>query len=279
MRLRVPVDLLIVSVCTILLIIVITLLPSDVLRIILGLPFILFFPGYTLISALFHRKGSLSAIERVALSFGLSIAVVPLIGLILNYTWEIKLYPILTSVSLFILGSSLVAFYRRWRLPQDERFEPRLRINMPQWGEGRLDRALTLLLILSIAGAIGTMGYVVATPKVGERFTEFYILGPESNAENYPQELIPGEEGRVILGIGNQEQQVAEYRVEITFDGEMAGEIGPIILDHDGEWEQEVSFAPTKTRPKQKVEFLLYKGASAELYQTLHLWLDVKATP
>jgi uncharacterized membrane protein len=46
---------------------------------------VLFFPGYTLISALFPRKDSLSGVERLALSFGLSIAVVPLIGLILNY--------------------------------------------------------------------------------------------------------------------------------------------------------------------------------------------------
>ncbi len=91
MRLKLPTDLLVVNVSTLLLIIVISLLPSDVLRIILGLPFVLFFPGYTLISALFHRKGSLSDIERVALSFGLSIAVVALIGLILNYTWEITL--------------------------------------------------------------------------------------------------------------------------------------------------------------------------------------------
>ena len=73
------------------------------LRIGLGLPFVIFFPGYTLLSALFPKRDDLSGIERVALSFGLSIAVVPLIGLILNYTpWGIKLYPILTSITLFI---------------------------------------------------------------------------------------------------------------------------------------------------------------------------------
>lgn len=279
MRLKLPTDLLAVNVSTLLLIIVISLLPSDVLRIILGLPFVLFFPGYTLISALFHRKRLLSAIERVALSFALSIAVVPLIGLILNYTWEITLYPILTSVSLFILGTSVVAFYRRWRLPQDERFEPRLRINMPRWGESRLDRGLTLLLILSVVGAIGTLGYVIATPKVGERFTEFYILGLDGKAENYPRELTLGEYGRVILGIVNQEDETTEYRVEIAFDGEMVEKIGSLILDHEGEAEQEVSFAPVRAGPNQKVEFQLYRGVSAELYQTLHLWIDVKEAP
>ncbi|MHB8987039.1 MAG: DUF1616 domain-containing protein [Eubacteriales bacterium] len=42
-------------------------------------------------------------IERVALSFGLSIAVVPLVGLILNYTpWGIRLAPILASLLVFV---------------------------------------------------------------------------------------------------------------------------------------------------------------------------------
>jgi len=276
MRSKVPVDLLVVSVSTILLIIVITLLHSDVLRIVLGLPFVLFFPGYTLIAALFHRRGSLGDVERVALSFGLSIAVVPLIGLILNYTWEIKLYPILTSVSLFILVASVAAFYRRWQLPQGERFEVRLPINMPRWGESKLDRVLTLVLVLSIAGAIGTLGYVIAAPKGGERFTEFYILGLDGKAEGYPEEFTMGDEGRVILGIVNREHEVTEYRVEITFDGEAVEEVGPIMLDHKAKWEQEVSFAPVRAGPNQKAEFLLYKGGGVEPYLALHLRIDVE---
>ena len=63
----------------IVLITVITLFPSNILRIILGLPFVLFFPGYTLMAALFPRRESVSGIERLVLSFGLSIAVVALI--------------------------------------------------------------------------------------------------------------------------------------------------------------------------------------------------------
>jgi len=56
------------------------------IRIILGLPLVLFLPGYSLIATLFPRKDDLDAIERIALSFGLSIAIVPLLGLALNYT-------------------------------------------------------------------------------------------------------------------------------------------------------------------------------------------------
>ena len=61
-------------------------------RIILVLLLVLFLPGYSLIAALFPRKNDLDGIERIALSFGLSIAVVPLLGLALNYTVSLALY-------------------------------------------------------------------------------------------------------------------------------------------------------------------------------------------
>ena len=42
---------------------------SGALRIVFGLCLVLFFPGYSLLSALFPKKGGFSSIERVALKF------------------------------------------------------------------------------------------------------------------------------------------------------------------------------------------------------------------
>ena len=75
MRIRVTNELLLFNIITVLLIIVITFFPSSALRIVLGLPFVLFLPGYMLIAALFPRKNQLDVIERIALSLGLSIIV------------------------------------------------------------------------------------------------------------------------------------------------------------------------------------------------------------
>jgi uncharacterized membrane protein len=92
-------------------------------RIILGLPLVLFLPGYSLIATLFPRKDDLDGIERIALSFGLSIAIVPLLGLALNYTpFGIRLSPVLIVLSVFTISLALGAYVRRSMIPEKERF-------------------------------------------------------------------------------------------------------------------------------------------------------------
>ena len=61
------------------------------------------------------REGMIWTVpERIALSFGLSIAVVPLIGLLLNYTPHgIRLAPALLGLSVFTILLALVAYVRR----------------------------------------------------------------------------------------------------------------------------------------------------------------------
>jgi hypothetical protein len=118
-------DLILVNLLSSLLIAVIAFFPNSPVRIILGLPFILFFPGYMLICALFPRKENLDMVERLTLSMGLSIAVTSLIGLMLNYTpFGIRLYPVTFSLFLFMLLMSAVAVYRRRIIYSEDAFAP-----------------------------------------------------------------------------------------------------------------------------------------------------------
>ena len=286
MKAKLDKDLWLIGILTILLAVVIAFFPSTIARTILGLPFLLFFPGYTLMAALFPKKGSLGGVERVALSFGLSIAVVPLIGLVLNFTpWGIRLDPILISLAVFIIATSGVAAYRREKLAPEERFRVLFNVRLPSWqGQSMPDKVLSVVLAVAIVGAIGTLGYAVATPRVGEKFTEFYILDLDGKAENYPTELKVGEEGRVIVGIVNHEQEEASYRVEVWIDGEKAklridGEDRDEIiveLENEEEWTEEVGFVLQKAGEKQKVEFVLYKDGEPYFEEPLHLWIDVE---
>ena len=92
-------------------------------RIILGIPLVLFLPGYSLIAALFPKKNDLDVIERVALSFGISIAITSLLGLALNYTsWGIRLLPVVIALSGFIISVSILAYSRRLKIPERESF-------------------------------------------------------------------------------------------------------------------------------------------------------------
>ena len=275
-------ELALVLLLSVLLVIIIVALPSNPLRVVLGLPYILLFPGYTLVVALFPGKDDLGGVERLALSLGLSIAAIPLIGLILNYTpWGIGLYPILVAILVFIVVASVIASYRRHQLPADERFSLRFNVNLHEWTALRgWDRALGVVLIVLTMGAIGTVAYAAAVPGAGEGFTEFYILGPGGMAEGYPERLALGEKGMVILGIVNNEHENdLEYRVEILIDGEINETVGPLELDHEQQWEEEVSFTPATAGDGKQVEFLLYQQDDTDPSGSLHFRIDVAGLP
>ncbi len=235
----------------------------------------LFFPGYTLAAALFPKRDNLGSMQRAALSFGLSIAIAALIGIILNYTpWGIRLYPVLIALTAFTLTTSVVALYQRHRLPDFEWPNISFNLSLAFWKRQRFVGKISfIILIVAILGVAGTLGYVIATPMVGERFTEFYILGSGGKGENYPKEIVVGEQAKVIVGIINREHETMRYQVEITIEGIIDSEIGPVVLAHEGQWEQEVSFTLAKVGDKQKVDFILYK--EGQRHSQLHLWIDV----
>ena len=138
------------------------------------------------------------------------------------------------------------------------------------------NRVLSIILVIIIMGALGALGYIIATPKVGEKFTEFYILGLEVKATDYPKELRVGEEGRAIVGIINREHATVSYWVEVKIDGVKNNQVQTITLEYDEKWEEIVSFTPDRAGDNQKVEFLLYKSGEGEPYLKLHLWVNVK---
>jgi hypothetical protein len=85
-------------------------------RYVLGGIFILFLPGFMLISVLYPRGNEIDELERLALSIGLSLAIVPLVGLVLNYTpWGITLAPIMISLAFFAEALAFGALVRKYQ--------------------------------------------------------------------------------------------------------------------------------------------------------------------
>ena len=93
-------------------------------RYLLGSLFVLFLPGYSFIKALFPRKvpiptrsEELDNIERIALSIGMSLALVPITGLLLNYTpWGIRVTPVTLSLLALTLAFAIAAVIREFSL-------------------------------------------------------------------------------------------------------------------------------------------------------------------
>jgi len=252
--------------------------PLPILRLFLGLAFVLFVPGYTLQAALFPCADDLDGPERLALSFGLSIAVIAPFALILDaLPWSLRLWPIVTAEGLFIAVCSLVAWYRRWRLPKEERFRLVVKVDVKDWwaAQDRTNRILYGIVTGAILTATISAIAIVVLPKPGERFTEFYILGPEGLAENYPHEAVVGQPVAVTVGIANHEDVPAEYSLAIISEELLVGQAGPVRLEPGAVDERSVSFTPLVAGDDVEVVFLLYRDGGKEPYRSLRLWLKV----
>lgn len=88
--------------------------PAIYLRNMLGIIFLLFLPGYSLIKALIPNN-LINIIERLALSLGFSIVLISIIGLALNYTpWGVRITSISLSTLTLIFLFSTVALVRQY---------------------------------------------------------------------------------------------------------------------------------------------------------------------
>lgn len=95
--------------------------PLVYVRYVLGAAFILGLPGYALVKALFPRKKEMDSIERASLSMGLSLALVPMVGLLLNYTpWGIRLTPIILSLLALTAAFAAAALVREYQVNTEE---------------------------------------------------------------------------------------------------------------------------------------------------------------
>ena len=234
------------------------LVPADIVLIrILTLPLVLVLPGYALTSALFPRR-ALGIPEHLSFSLGLSLAVVILGGLALNWTpfglrassWAVLLAGI-------TLGASAVALVRQRRQS----------VSAPEWLRvGNAGFTLRQALLLGLAAAI-VCGAVAVSIIGAERqphpgFTQLWILpAGGANAEN-----------AVRLGVSNMESSAMEYRLDVNVDGKVVKEWPAIDLEPNKKWEATLVLLPTGS--VTRVEADLYRAdAPTTIYRHVVLWL------
>lgn len=296
------------------------------LRVAFGLAFLLFVPGYAIVAAVWPQasrenhnsadegragadeldESGIDGIERVALSFGMSIALSPLVGFALNFTpFGIRLTPIVFAIGSFSLLATAIAAHRRWQLPPEERFrvayEPvlddvRTSLFDP---ETRYDTVLNLLLAIALLVAVASVGYTVAVPDRGDRYTEFYLLTEDEDGElisdGYPTEFVQGEPQSLVVGVTNQEHERVNYtaivaiqRVEFQNNSSRVLESTrldrwDIQLSNNETWQLQHTVAPPMTGSELRLTYFLYRGEPPETlttetaYRELHIWVNVSS--
>ncbi|MGB9979477.1 DUF1616 domain-containing protein [Methanobacterium sp.] len=136
------------------------------------------------------------------------------------------------------------------------------------------DKSLSIILIIAIIIAVVGTIYIVVFPQPGEKFTEFYILGPNGKAGDYPTNLTAGESGNLTIGIVNHEYANSTYQLVVK-NNQTILKNENIILTNDNKTEIPFKFNLPKGK-NQSVEFLLYKLPDTQnIYRSLNLTVDV----
>jgi uncharacterized membrane protein len=248
-----------------------------VIRVPLGLAYLLFVPGYCLTAALFPARDDIDRLERVGLSLGLSIAWLPVLALILaQLPRGLSLWPILlgelTSAMLFLA----LAAWRRGRLPSGIRFTAGRWRPIPWWRALRAaDRQIYLFCAVAILLAGLALVWTLLIPSPNRYMTEFYVLGPTGQAVDYPRQAVVGQPVTVTVGIVNREGVRCTYRVQLTAAGQQLFATPPIVLQNEQAWEQPAHYALSRAGDSQPVQLLLYRDDGTEPYRILRLWMDV----
>ena len=260
------------------------LLPVPFLRIPLGLVAVLLAPGYALVEATFPKRADLDGVARLGLSFGLSIAVLPLLALLLdNLPWGIRLWPMTISLALWILLVGAVAAWRRSRVSSAEAvFAPNFANPLRDWAKlSQRTKWLSLVAGLLVVGIVTWGVIILVSPNPADRLTEFYALGAQGQAQDYPREVAPDQPMQVTLGIVNREAITARYRIEVraVTGDKLLAQAGSVTLADGQKWEQPIQYSLSQAGDNQEINILLFYNDSPTPYRQLHLWVNVQAKP
>lgn len=292
-------------------------LPPGRLRTVIALPLVVLFPGYALLAFLYpERPGAtagtegdvgtgITSVERLALSVVTSLAIVPMIAFVINYSsYSLRLRPLAVAVGAVTIGLTVFAFASRLGQPTERRYH----VPAFAWlggvasdflSRGRRDlrdapplkpttgtqRFLNLIFVVSLLALVATAGYAAVTPPANdEPFTEFYLVTQDDEgqytAENLPSDFSQGEGQQLAVAIGNHEGQEVPYTVVVQLEGEEIDRFSTSVRAGRTKYVTR-SVTPTSSGDQLKLSFLLYRGdvpgspSSENAYRETNLRISV----
>lgn len=281
------------------------------LRLALGLPFVVFLPGYAIIAALFprendrviasmfasERSNSIDLAERIGLSVALSVATVGLTGLGLSSVGAgVGLQTVMLTVSGISLVALGVASIRRLRLSASERFTPSLHAFWVSNAalSGRMNLVLNAAVILAVVLAGVGIVFGTAGPDSQREYTELSVLSAsadgEPTADSYPTNLTRAEPTSLTVVIDNAEDSSTTYTAVVELQRLASDGQTPVARDkitqfqttlgRDQRIRRAVQVEPSLAGENLRLVVLLYRGDEAaasldDAYREVHFNVTV----
>lgn len=236
------------------------------LRVVFGVPFVLWMPGYAVTAALFPGSAAqpttddsepttdddeatsvlpspgIDGIERATLSVVLSVATVVLLGILLDVSvWSVTVETLFVTVGGFVVACTAVAAVRRQHVPPNRReVAP-----VGRWVRGGLDGlqspqtsvdlALNVVVVVGVLLAVLTVGFGVGVSGDATGFTELYLLTEAEDgrlvADDYPTNFTRGEPQPLVIAVENHEHESVDYSLVIEIQQVAADDASRVVRE------------------------------------------------
>lgn len=235
---------------------------NGIVRVAVGLVTGLFVPGYVLTVVLFPNR-AIDATDRLALSLGLSIVTLPVLGLVLaQVPAGITARSLGSALALMVSVTAVAAFLRRLGTPPDRLY---------RWSKAR---SLTASLGTATATFAVVVGLVLFLPQ--NRYTSFYVTNTEHQFQGYPSHVTPGSTFPLELWVENHEGRAHSYRIRFPSAQGPSTVTTPSIAN-GATWSRTVMVAAPASLGTQRLDLDLYRSSSTAVYRHLELKIDVSA--
>lgn len=262
----------------------------------LGLLLVFLAPGYLATAALLPRNDDGDWTLRLALTLGLSLALVAFEGIALNYSpWGVTYASALVAVLALSAFLGAAAFLRRMRVPRGERLEASLELGWIRWRDySRGEQVLAAALVLILLVTAPLLGFAMSQPRPTQGYTELYLLGPQGNFTGYPTQLNVSQTGSLEVVVANHEGAAEGYSLRVdlvavqivynattkqneTIDlNRTTLQTFPLNLPDQGQWTDPFTFS-IGSSGTWEVQFLLTEsGNSLNPYRVVRLLVTVR---
>jgi uncharacterized membrane protein len=244
-------------------------------RIPLGLIGLFIVPGYTLGLLLFPRFSDLDNFERAGVAVGLSLAQYPLLALGLDRSpWGLAPTAIIVSVTLLSCVWGATAAVRLMFVAPSDLLTATWQSPWSLTDLSWLAR-VTALATVGVLVAVGWSIWVVVSQPTVPPLTEFFALGTDGLAQNYPSTAAPNQPINVTLGVHNLEGQAVQYGVTARLSAVDLASTPPFRVEAGETRTTTLTFALPNYGFGQHVDVLLFRSDMTEPYRRLEFVVDV----